>query len=249
MMEQYFRFLPGIGARKEAELQQTVGTWDQFLSAKHVPGISSARKPYYDRKIREARCAKREEDVGYFMRTFPQRDMHLLYPWLRDDALFLDIETSGINGRTFITIVGMYDGTDTKTLIHSMNLDPDLLRKEIKKHKLLVTFNGACFDVPMLEKFFPGACEGVAHFDVRFACQQIGLFGGLKQIEHTLGLRRPKIVDGMHGGDAYTLWRMFHASRDPYYLELLVEYNTEDVVNLQPLADHVCRKMGERMNP
>ncbi len=243
MMETHFRFLPGIGYCKERRIRQEVKDWEGFLSAKRVGGISSSRKKYYDRLLREARRAWYEEDLHFFSKRFAQRDMFLLYPWLREDALFLDIETSGTGKRQFITVIGMYDGRDTKTMIQGINLDEGLLRREIARHKLLVTFNGACFDVPYLENFFPQLTAGIVHFDLRFACKQVGLSGGLKHIEHTLGLRRPRLVDGIHGGDAFTLWKMFQGSGDPYYLELLVEYNNEDIINLQPLADYVCKKL------
>jgi uncharacterized protein YprB with RNaseH-like and TPR domain len=47
----------------------------------------------------------------------------------------------------------------------------------------------------------------------------------------------------MYGGDAIKLWRIFRASGDEYYLNLLVEYNEEDVINLKKISDYVIKKL------
>jgi uncharacterized protein YprB with RNaseH-like and TPR domain len=51
----------------------------------------------------------------------------------------------------------------------------------------------------------------------------------------------------MHGGDPITLWRMYRATGDRWYLNLLVEYNQEDAVNLQRIADNIYNKLMEHV--
>ena len=42
------------------------------------------------------------------------------------------------------------------------------------------------------------------------------------------------------------LWKAFHASGDREYLELLLEYNREDVENLKAVMGKVYGKMKEK---
>jgi uncharacterized protein len=244
MITSCFSILPGIGRSREKSIHaEGVTSWVRFLEKERVRGISLGRKKYYDRILLRLTRALQQFDARTLNERISQKEMHLLYSHFREDALFLDIETSGTGKRSYITVIGMYDGQNTKTLVQGINLYADTLYREIRKYKMIVTFNGACFDLPFLERFYPGLTTNLLHFDVRFACQKLGLHGGLKQVEHDLSLRRPKIVDGMHGGDALTLWRMFKGSQDPYYLDLLVEYNNEDVINLLHVADYVAREL------
>ncbi|MBI2649883.1 ribonuclease H-like domain-containing protein, partial [Candidatus Woesearchaeota archaeon] len=83
--------------------------------------------------------------------------------------------------------------------------------------------------------------------DVRSVADKLGLKGGLKNIEKTLGIRRTSIVDKFYGGDALTLWRMYRATGDDYYLNLLVEYNEYDIINLKIVAEHCVKKMKEQV--
>jgi uncharacterized protein YprB with RNaseH-like and TPR domain len=67
----------------------------------------------------------------------------------------------------------------------------------------------------------------------------VGLNGGLKEVENKLGIRRNKIVEGLYGGDALALWRIYKNTGDEYYLNLLIEYNEEDIINLKRIASVV----------
>ena len=146
-----------------------------------------------------------------------------------------------------ITVFGLYDGLNTKTMIQGINLNYNELKKELQKYKLIVTFNGACFDVPFIEKRYPGLLPKVPNFDVRPLTSQLGLTGGLKKIEKELNIKRKEIVDEFDGGDALTLWRMYRATGDEYYLNLLVEYNEFDIINLKSVAERCVKRMKERI--
>jgi len=67
----------------------------------------------------------------------------------------------------------------------------------------------------------------------------VGLNGGLKEIEKKLEIiRSNEIVEQMYSGDPALLHRMWRGSGDEDYLQLLVEYNEEDVINLKKIAEH-----------
>lgn len=64
-------------------------------------------------------------------------------------------------------------------------------------------------------------------------------------VETKLGIRRPKHLMGMGGDHAVYLWRAWLASGDNEYLDLLIQYNEQDVLNLEPLAGIATQRMEE----
>ena len=53
----------------------------------------------------------------------------------------------------------------------------------------------------------------------------------------------------MYSGDAALLHRMWRGSGNSQYLQLLVEYNEEDVINLRKIAEHVYGKLKTKESP
>jgi len=221
--------------------------WDSFLNADSVKGISKPRKLYYDRKIKEARKELFSFNSTYFKNILPSTEYYRLYDFFKEETVFLDIETTGLSPEyNHITIIGLFDGIETKTMIRGINLDIPALRKELEKYKLIVTFNGASFDIPFIKKQFPNLLPNIPNLDLRTTANKIGLTGGLKKIEKHLGIQRRKLVDDFSGGDALTLWKMYRATGNDFYLKLLVEYNEEDIINLKKLAEHCISKIKEQ---
>ncbi|HLC96979.1 MAG TPA: ribonuclease H-like domain-containing protein [Candidatus Nanoarchaeia archaeon] len=248
MIENSFIFLEGISHKTEQSLwKQGISDWHSFLRCSHINGISPIRKSYYDRQILKARSALYSNDASFFQSHLPQSETWRLYDFFKDQAVFLDIETSGMSSYDDITLFGLFDGADTKTMIKGINLDYAALQKELKRYQLIVTYNGASFDIPFIKKRYPGVLPNIPNFDLRVACQRIGLTGGLKAIERKLGIRRNQLVEDLCGGDALTLWRMYKATGDEHYLNLLVEYNEEDVFNLRKVADFATSQLKENM--
>ncbi len=241
MIRNSFIFLDKISHKKEENLWKNgISDWQDFLETKKIFGINDKNKKYFDRKIQSAKSNLYNLNSSYFCGILPKSEHWRLYDFFRDEVCFLDIETTGLSNYSKMTMVGLYDGITTKTMINGINLDVDGLKKELQKYKLIVTFNGATFDLPFLSKRYPALLPKIPHFDLRHGCKRIGLKGGLKQIEKELGIkRRNKIVEEMYGGDPVTLWRMFKVTNDDYYLNLLIEYNEEDAVNLKKIADYV----------
>jgi len=245
MIRKSFIFLENINqATERAIWDQGIIDWDDFLSSEKVKGISSKRKAFYDRKLREAKRALYSFDSSYFIGKLPRNEYWRLYNFFKDEAVYLDIETSGFGKHSYITVIGLFDGYDTKIMIKDINLDMDALVNELKRYKLIVTFNGAVFDIPFIRKRYP-YFPNIPNFDLRFCCGKLGLKGGLKDVEKRVGIRRSKVIEELSGGDALTLWKMYKATGDEYYLELLVNYNGEDCMNLKTIAEHVYKRMEE----
>ena len=249
MITNSFIFLERIGNKLEQSIWKSgIYDWHEFIKRKSVNGMSRHRKLYYDRKILNARKALYNFDSGYFLDLLPQSEIWRLYDFFKEDAVFLDIETTGLSkNNDDITVFGLYDGINTKIMIKGINLDYGVLKKELNKYKLIVTFNGASFDLPFIEKRYPKLIPEIPNFDVKSVTDKLGLKGGLKNIEKALGIKRSNIVDKFYGGDALTLWRMYRATGDDYYLNLLVEYNEYDIINLKIVAEHCVKKLKETL--
>lgn len=248
MIQNTFLFLEKVKKGIERNLyNQGINDWDSFLNENQIKGIGRIRKLYYNRKLLEARKALYHQDSLYFKKMLPSSEYYRLYDFFKDDAVFLDIETTGLDIKNDdITIFGLFDGIETKTMVKGINFNINLLKDELKKYKLIVTFNGASFDIPFINKLYPGLLPDIPNFDVKVIADRLGLNGGLKNIEKTLGIKRNNIIERLHGGDALTLWRMYRATRDDYYLKLLVEYNEEDIINLKTIAEHCIREIKKK---
>ncbi|MFH2027989.1 MAG: ribonuclease H-like domain-containing protein [Nanoarchaeota archaeon] len=225
---------------------QGITNWDDFLKAKKIRGISDHRKKYYDRQLADAQSALYSFNSRYFLERLPQSETWRIYDFFKDQAVFLDIETTGVGSYDDITLIGLFDGLNTKTMIKSINMDYGSLREELSRYNLIITFNGATFDVPFIKKRYPDVLPNVPNFDLRVACSRIGLKGGLKMIEKRLGIERNKIIEKIYNGDPLLLWKMFKGSGDDYYLNLLVEYNEDDVFNLKKIADYAYSELKKQ---
>ena len=247
MIQNTFLLLERVSKNLEKSFwSQGINDWDDFLNKETIKGISKARKLYYDRKLMEARKELYSLNSSYFKETLPSAEYYRLYDFFKEDAIFLDIETTGLDFRNNdITVIGLFNGVETKTMIKGINFDPNELRKELLKYKLIVTFNGGSFDIPFINKLYPDMLPNIPNFDVKIIANRIGLKGGLKEIEKNLGIRRNEIIENFYGGDALTLWKMYRATGDDYYLKLLIEYNEEDIINLKKVAEHCVNKIKE----
>src|SRR3989338_6860857 len=245
MIKNSFIFLPKVSHTKEQSIwQQGINGWDDFLNTKNVAGISPKIKGYYDLCLTRAKKELQEDNALHFYERMPNVEAWRLYEYFKEQTCFLDIETVGYNG--YITIVGLYDGYDTKIMVKDINLNMKVLKEELAKYKLLITFNGSSFDLPCLNRYYPGCVPKTAHIDLRHACKKIGLTGGLKMIEQQVGIKRPEHLKAIGGDQTIDLWRAYKASGDKEYLDLLVQYNEEDIINLKPLMRLVYKTLKKK---
>ena len=127
---------------------------------------------------------------------------------LRHSAAFLDIETTGLSPySSYLTLVGVLDQDGYHGFVRDDNLTD--LREALERYDLVVTFNGASFDLPYVEHSFGSVFAHVAHLDLMYPLRRLGYGGGLKRIEAVLGVGRPSELSGLSGYDAVRLWRMW----------------------------------------
>ena len=244
MLQNTFVLLDGVGPQRERSLwRRGVRSWNEFLDEARVPGISQASKLRMDRELTQAHEKLRSRESSYFATHVPRREQWRCLGDFRSSVAFLDIETTGMSYRSPITVVGIYDGARMHTLIRGQNLSRGNLKGILSGATLIVTFNGASFDIPMIESQFPGVVPTIPHVDLRYPLKRLGYSGGLKAIERELDVVRDRRVEFMTGEDAVYLWNLWERHGKKNALDLLVEYNSEDCSNLRTLSEFAYRNL------
>jgi len=239
LLEHTFIHIPGVGPKTERKLwKQGIFTWGDFLNSETLI-FSKDRDTFIRDELK--RSIRHREEIIFFKERLPSSEMWRLYDSFRTQAVFLDIETSGgYQGMDEITVIGIYDGTGVQTFVSGINLMD--IENAIAPFDLIITFNGGSFDLPFIRRFFPNIALPQAHIDLRFLLRKLGYRDGLKSIEKQVGIERDADIKGMDGYDAVRLWSAYQWG-DRTALDLLVRYNTADVIHLKPLAEMACKQM------
>ncbi len=243
MLNNTFIHIPRIGAVTEREIWDSgVHTWRDFLHARHLPARARSAQVFARPILNE--CANRlaNMDARYFSENIPRRESWRMYADFRATAAFLDIETTGMSRRSsIITLVGILDTDGYHAYVYDQNLSD--LRETLEKYDLIVTYNGASFDLPFIEDFFGSVFKHKAHIDLRHVLGRLELKGGLKAIERRMGVGRPSELSALSGYDAVRMWRMWTRGNEGA-LRTLIRYNAEDVRSLPKLAEIAYRRLA-----
>lgn len=227
--------IPGVGEHTQSLLKQNnIETWFDYLKNYHTLNFIETKKETIHEHILKSIEAYNTQNYTYFSEQLPQNEHWRAYKHVKDIA-FLDIETSGSDKlRDYVTVIGVYNGTESKFYINGINIED--FEQEIEKYDMFVTFNGRCFDIPFLKTIFPRVDFNKFHLDLRFALKELGYTGGLKSIEKQLGIDRGDELEGVDGWEAVHLWHRYkHGNKAA--LALLLKYNRADIENLKFLAD------------
>ncbi len=235
MIREALLHLPGIGPKRCDQLREAgIATWLDLLDRPDALRFPPARWAAVENAILRCEEAVQRRDLPFLAQTFVARDQWRLLGTYYEDAAFFDIETSGLGIDSHVTVIACWFRDRLHTFVHGENLDDFLhLLDDID---LLVSFNGASFDVPVIERAFHIPRIPCAHIDLRWLSHHQELRGGLKQIEYRLGIHRPRDLVGVDGAEAVWLWDDWRRMRDPRALERLVRYCGADVLSLRRLA-------------
>jgi hypothetical protein len=246
MLQQTFLHVDGVGYRTEERLWRAgIRSWEDFPRRAGRAGIRRGLARRIEDEVERSSDALRRRRYRYFADALPVREQWRAWADFRGDVAYLDIETTGLSiGRSAITVVGVYDGRRERSYVRGVNLSD--LPHALARARLLVTYNGAQFDVPFLRRAFPRLRLDQIHVDLRYPLRRIGLGGGLKAIEREVGIERSDETAGLSGADAVRLWHTYEAGDDGA-LDLLLDYNMADVVNLEPLAELAYRGLRTRL--
>ena len=160
---------------------------------------------------------------------------------------YLDIETTGLS-YTYdsLTVVGiyLYDGQQGELLqLVGEEATEEKITEALEDVATIFTYNGSRFDLPFIENYLGmNLNKEYRHHDLMYDCWRKNLYGGLKAVERQLGIdRRLKEVDGR---EAIRLWWRYQNDYDEEALKILLEYNSEDLINLKILRERLsnyCR--------
>lgn len=233
-IENSFIFVDGVGERTERRLWEAgVTHWDDFSG---TDVLGSKTHASVETALEGAREAIAADDTRFFADRLPAKRRWRLYENAGENACFFDIETTGLDRHADrVTTVSFHRGGETTTLVAGRDLTRETLRYEFERSSLLVSFNGARFDVPFLETAFDCSID-TPHLDLMYPCRRIGLDGGLKAIEREVGIDRAD--DDVDGREAVRLWRRYERG-DEDALDRLVRYNRADARNLEALSGRV----------
>jgi uncharacterized protein len=144
---------------------------------------------------------------------------------------YLDIETCAAGD---VTVVGIFREDRGLRQLVGGEISDVTLWETLEGVDTICTFNGDRFDLPILERQMRvDLRHRFRSLDLLRECRRWGLKGGLKQMEERFGIARS--TRGMSGWDALQLWARYENEGDRGALDVLLEYNREDVMNLVQL--------------
>jgi uncharacterized protein YprB with RNaseH-like and TPR domain len=209
---------------------------------------------YFHGRVRLSRLSS--PDLDFLLRLMREKG---LTPH-RERIVFLDTETTGVQGGTgicpFLVGLGYLAGDDFQMVqffIRDFDEEPSMLfalAELLQEFELVVTYNGAAFDIPLLETRFTLArldspFERMSHFDLLFTARKLWRNGHgscrLAALERELlsFLRGPDIP-GAEIPRAYFDYLQRRASTTLYSV---FTHNVYDVLSLAALTVHACDRV------
>jgi len=234
MLEHSFLHLPGIGENTERKLwDQGVRSWDD-LEGSLGDVFGKKKASTIALALEESRAAFEAGEFRFFAERMKSTHMWRLVPECADSIAYLDIETTGLGFPPMshsTTIAVLFKGEII--VEHDYEKKRDLLERLQSEAKMIVTFNGLCFDLPFLRHEYDLPLA-IPHVDLRVWFRRHEITGGLKAIQRAFPQVHQRSSMDIDGFDAVRLWRM-HKRGVPRALETLMTYNAEDSLCLAPL--------------
>ncbi len=239
-----FTFVKGIGVKAETTLRELgICCWNDVIK-KQCPVLFPKQKwNSIWNGVNSAIEALKTLDISQLTGLIPKIQHWKMIPNLVDRIAYLDIETTGLSPHySHITTIAVYDGTRVHDFVRGDNLNE--FPAFISKFPAITTFYGKSFDIPFI-KHEMGIDFNHIHFDVCFLLRRLQIKGGLKKIEKRFGISRGALED-LDGYSAVLLWRKYKQTKEKEYLETLLAYNNEDVINLEFLLHQAYNLLIEK---
>ncbi len=239
-----FTFVKGIGVETEVKLRNLgIRCWNDVIKKERPDLFPKLKWLALWNGVNSAIEALKVLDISQLTTLIPKVQHWKMIPKFIDHIAYLDIETTGLSPYdSHITTVAVYDGTEVHDFIRGDNLKE--FPAFISKFPAITTFFGKSFDIPFI-KHEMGIDFKQVHFDVCFLLRRLKITGGLKRIEKLFGISRG-VLEDMDGYTAVLLWEKFKKTKKKEYLETLLAYNNEDVINLEFLLYKAFNLLIER---
>ncbi|MFP4654087.1 MAG: ribonuclease H-like domain-containing protein [Methanohalobium sp.] len=245
MLTSTYIHIPKVGKSTEHKIWASgITTWNEFIKHHDTVPIPRSKRNVILEGIDESMERLDNRDSEFFANTLPGSEHWRAYRNFSNSIAYVDIETTGLSkSDDHITVIGVYNGDHVKSFVHGINLDD--VEDELNKYEFIVTYNGACFDLPFIKKEYPELEFNQLHVDLMYPLRKLGLKGGLKTIEKNLGIARSDDTVEISGFYAVVLWDRYQKG-DEGALDLLLKYNREDIVNLETILDTIHPKLVDK---
>ncbi len=222
----------------------------------------SAKAPF---EVSEARYALDDLDLAVVGRLEPDGSL-LAHLGLRgdpprrwEDVLFLDTETTGLSGGTgtYVFLLGLAWIEDGELVLrqhvlHDLGAERAFvgtLHAELERFRACASYNGKCFDLPLLRTRVTLALRAQltvdeAHLDLLHPARRLwrDRFGStsLRQLEESV-LDDGRATDDIPGSLIPERYFHYLATGDPALIAPVLRHNARDVVSLVRITDRVAR--------
>jgi len=189
MLSRTFLHLSGIGPKKELALWKAgIFSWDQY--ERTLVGQRSLfaddQQSNAQHQLELSRRALELGDFDFFAERLPRSEHFRIALTSPKRVVFLDVETTGLSHYyDHLTLVGIGHNGSYSCCVRGSSRHQ--ITEILAEAACLVTFNGTAFDLKFLRKEWPEVRLPKAHVDLRFLAKRVGLAGGQKAIEKTLG--------------------------------------------------------------
>jgi uncharacterized protein len=247
-------YLKTHASRHAEEATPIEGDEEVTPLGRHLVVRNTYGDPHYHGNVRLGRfsCA----DLQRFMSLMRSKGSAVS----RDAIVFLDTETTGIQGGTgmvpFLVGLGYFEGEDFRMAQYFMrdfDEEPSLLLAIgdlLQRFKLVITYNGSSFDVPLLETRFTLArlnspFEDMVHLDLLPGARRLWREGHgscrLAALENKVVsfLRGPDIPGGMIPQTYFE----FLQGRGVAAINAVLMHNVHDVLSLAALMVCACDRV------
>jgi len=175
-----------------------------------------------------------------------------------EDIVFLDTETTGLMGGTgtYVFLLGtafIRDGELVlrQHLLHDLGAEAafvSALREELAPFRACASYNGKCFDLPLLRTRFVMALRSdltvdESHLDLLHPARRLwrDRYGStsLRQLEDSvLDVVREDDIPGALIPERYFRWL---ALREPRLIKPILDHNARDIVSLVRITDRIAQ--------
>lgn len=229
MLTNTFCHIKGLSLQAEKKLWSNgIICWDDYLR-QTLNFFSSVKNESVKKQLKISQAVYNAGSVDFFFSRLKDEQIVRLYPNFKNEMAFIDIETTGLLiKKDIITTIAVYDGQFIKTYINGKNLWEFVA--DIGKYSILVTYNGARFDLPFLRNFFNISLNQF-HIDLCPVLRRLGFKGGLKKCEKQMNIKRQ--IQDVDGLQAIHLWNQYQKNNNFGALQKLMAYNSQDVLTLE----------------
>lgn len=243
LLSTHLEILDGIGVLTAQRLRAT-GITDWYDLAESAETLTRRRRAQVLDDLSVVHNALTAQDVSFFAGRLQRREYWRIAAAFPSKTAFFDIETTGLSHHYHqVTVIGWILAGRYTAVIGDPTETASRLAQDLHDDTVIVTYNGAHFDLPFLARHVPDFHPPAVHVDLRHLAERVGLTGGQKKIEREIGVTRAGSVKSVRGEAAPGLWFKYTRG-DVEALRDLIEYNHADVDGLRQVLQHIVAELG-----